>query len=50
MLDSFDVNLYALVLAAVMADLGFAKSMAGLIGSFTLVAAAVGRNPVRPGR
>jgi MFS family permease len=42
MLDSFDVNLYALVLAAVMADLGFGKSMAGLIGSFTLVAAAVG--------
>jgi MFS family permease len=42
MLDSFDVNLYALVLAAVMADLGFAKSVAGLIGSFTLVAAAVG--------
>jgi MFS family permease len=42
MLDSFDVNLYALVLAAVMADLGFGKSMAGLIGSFTLVAAAGG--------
>lgn len=42
MLDSFDVNLYALVLAAVMADLGFAKSVAGLIGSFTLVAAALG--------
>jgi MFS family permease len=42
MLDSFDVNLYALVLAAVMADLGFAKSVAGLIGSFTLVAAAIG--------
>jgi hypothetical protein len=36
MLDSFDVNLYALVLAAVMADLGFGKSMAGLIGSSTL--------------
>jgi MFS family permease len=42
MLDSFDVNLYALVLAAVMADLGFAKSMAGLIGSATLIAAAAG--------
>ena len=42
MLDSFDVNLYALVLAAVMADLGFAKSVAGLIGSVTLIAAAVG--------
>jgi MFS family permease len=42
MLDSFDVNLYALVLASVMADLGFAKSVAGLIGSVTLVASAVG--------
>jgi len=42
MLDSFDVNLYALVLATVMADLGFGKGMAGLIGSSTLVAAAVG--------
>jgi MFS family permease len=42
MLDSFDVNLYALVLASVMADLSFDKSVAGLIGSFTLVAAAVG--------
>jgi MFS family permease len=42
MLDSFDVNLYALVLASMMADLGFAKSVAGLIGSVTLVAAAVG--------
>ena len=42
MLDSFDVNLYALVLASVMADLAIAKPTAGLIGSFTLVAAAVG--------
>jgi MFS family permease len=42
MLDSFDVNLYALVLAAVMADLGFGKAMAGLIGSSTLVASALG--------
>ena len=42
MLDSFDVNLYALVLASVMADLGFDKSVAGLIGSFTLVTAAAG--------
>ncbi len=42
MLDSFDVNVYALVLASVMADLGFGKSTAGLIGSFTLVAAAAG--------
>jgi MFS family permease len=42
MLDSFDVNLYALVLAAVMADLAFDKATAGLIGSFTLVASAAG--------
>jgi MFS family permease len=42
MLDSFDVNLYALVLASVMADLAFDKSTAGLIGSFTLVTAAAG--------
>jgi len=42
MLDSFDVNLYALVLASVMADLAFDKSMAGLIASVTLVAAAAG--------
>jgi MFS family permease len=42
MLDSFDVNLYALVLASVMADLAISKPTAGLIGSFTLVAAAVG--------
>jgi MFS family permease len=42
MLDSFDVNLYALVLAAVMADLGFGKAMAGLIGSSALVASAFG--------
>jgi MFS family permease len=42
MLDSFDVNLYALVLASVMAELAISKPIAGLIGSFTLVAAAVG--------
>src|SRR5512143_974453 len=42
MLDSFDVNLYALVLASVMADLAFDKATAGLIGSLTLVAAAAG--------
>jgi MFS family permease len=41
-LDSFDVNLYALVLASVMADLALSKATAGLIGSFTLVAAAGG--------
>lgn len=42
MLDSFDVNLYALVLATVMADLSMTKQTAGLVGSVTLVAAAGG--------
>ncbi|MCC6162901.1 MAG: MFS transporter [Acidobacteria bacterium] len=42
MLDAFDVMLYALVLTAVMADLGLTKATAGLIGSITLVAGAVG--------
>ena len=42
MLDAFDVMLYALVLTAVMADLGLSKGTAGLIGSITLVAGAVG--------
>lgn len=41
-LDSFDVNLYALVLASVMTDLALSKATAGLIGSLTLVAAAGG--------
>jgi MFS family permease len=42
MLDSFDVNLYALVLATVMADLAISKPTAGLIGSVTLLTAAAG--------
>ena len=42
MLDSFDVNLYALVLASVMADLAISKATAGLIGSVTLIASAAG--------
>ena len=42
MLDAFDVMLYAMVLASVMADLGMAKSTAGLLGSLTLVASAFG--------
>ncbi len=42
MLDSFDVMLYALVLAALLADLGISKTTAGLLGSATLVASAVG--------
>jgi len=42
MLDSFDVMLYALVLAALMKDLGMTKFTAGLLGSVTLVASAIG--------
>jgi MFS family permease len=42
MLDAFDVMLYALVLASVMSDLGMDKSVAGQLGSLTLVASAVG--------
>jgi MFS family permease len=42
MLDSFDVMLYAMVLAYLMKDLGMAKSTAGLLGSLTLAASAAG--------
>jgi MFS family permease len=42
MLDAFDVMLYAMVLAALMSDLGMSKATAGLLGSLTLVASAVG--------
>lgn len=42
MLDAFDVMLYALVLASLMADLGIDKPTAGLLGSLTLAASAVG--------
>lgn len=42
MLDAFDVMLYALVLASLMADLGVDKPTAGLLGSLTLAASAVG--------
>ncbi len=42
MLDSFDVMLYSLVLASVIVDLNLTKSTAGILGSVTLVAAAVG--------
>ena len=42
MLDSFDVMLYAMVLASLMSDLDMAKTTAGLLGSLTLVASAVG--------
>jgi MFS family permease len=42
MLDSFDVMLYALVLASIMPDLGLAKSTAGALGSATLLASGAG--------
>ena len=42
MLDSFDVMLYALVLSALIPDLGMSKETAGLLGSVTLLAAAAG--------
>ena len=42
MLDAFDVMLYAMVLAALISDLGMTKATAGLLGSMTLVASAVG--------
>jgi MFS family permease len=41
-LDAFDVMLYALVLPALMADLGLDKATAGSLGSLTLAASAVG--------
>jgi MFS family permease len=42
MLDSFDIMLFAFVLPRVMADLHLSKASAGLLGSFTLIAAAIG--------
>ena len=42
MLDAFDVMLYALVLAYIMADLGMSKATAGLLGTLTLLASGVG--------
>lgn len=42
LLDAFDVMLYALVLPAVMADLGLSRTVGGLLGSATLAASAVG--------
>jgi len=42
MLDSFDVMLYALVLAHLMSDLSMSKTTAGLLGSLTLLASAFG--------
>ena len=42
MLDAFDVTLFAMVLPALRADLGLTPRAAGLLGSVTLIAAAVG--------
>jgi MFS family permease len=42
MLDSFDVMLYALVLASLMNDLSMTPPTAGLLGSITLLASAAG--------
>jgi MFS family permease len=42
MLDSFDVMLYSLVLAYLMADLSMSTTTAGLLGSLTLFASAIG--------
>ena len=42
LLDAFDVMLYALVLASLMADLGIDRVTGGLLGSLTLAASAVG--------
>ncbi len=42
MLDAFDVQLYAMVLAALIADLNLSRTTAGALGSATLVASAVG--------
>ena len=41
-LDAFDVMLYALVLASVMAEIGMDRATGGLLGSLTLAASAVG--------
>jgi MFS family permease len=42
MLDSFDIMIYALVLAHMMKDLGMSKGTAGLMSSLTLLASAAG--------
>jgi len=42
LLDAFDVMLYALILTAVIADLGMDRATGGLMASLTLAASAVG--------
>lgn len=41
-LDAFDVMLYSMVLAYVMRDLHMGKAIAGLLGTFTLLASGIG--------
>jgi len=41
-LDAFDTMLYALVLASLMRDLGMSKTVAGSLGTLTLVASGIG--------
>jgi MFS family permease len=41
-LDAFDVMLFSLTLASVIADLGLTKSQAGILGSVTLLGGAAG--------
>jgi MFS family permease len=41
-LDAFDAMLYALVLALLMRDFSMSKSMAGLLGTLTLLASGMG--------
>ena len=42
MLDAFDVMLFSLLLASIMADLHLTKEQGGALGSITLIAAAAG--------
>jgi len=41
-LDAFDVMLYAVVITAVMRDLGMSKGMAGFLNTLTLLASGIG--------
>lgn len=41
-LDAFDAMLYSLVLAMLMRDMGMSKSMAGFLGTLTLLASGIG--------
>src|ERR1700722_10168702 len=41
-LDAFDAMLYALVLALLMRDLGMSKTVAGFLGTLTLLASGIG--------